>query len=147
MSPERAAYVAGYTLKKLTKPDDVRLGQRHPEFARMSRRPALGDQFMRQLGEWLRTRRGERYLLDSGDVPLAFRTYGRTWPVSPRHQRMLRQLAGLPEKRSDVKMAEPGRWLPPELPSADELAGRRQKEVQYGEKEKRRASARPYQRV
>lgn len=142
MTPARASYIAGYCVKKLTKPDDVRLGLRHPEFSRMSRRPALGDAFIAKLGDWLTTKAGSRYVVQNGDVPQSFTVYGKSYPLSPRHQRMLRTRIGLPEKRSEVKMYDPGRWLPPELPTAEELLQRRVKETQYGETQKRRASAR-----
>lgn len=39
---EAALYVARYTVKKMTKPDDWRLDGRSPEFPSMSRRPGIG---------------------------------------------------------------------------------------------------------
>ena len=43
-----AGYVAQYTLKKMTKEDDERLAGRHPEYARQSRNPGLGQKYIRQ---------------------------------------------------------------------------------------------------
>lgn len=122
-TPTRAAYIAQYCLKKLTKADDRRLrGARHPEFAQMSRRPALGDSFVSQvLCEWLRTPRGSAWVQRYGDVPSQFRTEGAVWPIGDRHRRFLRSAAGLPATRELVLAS---RGEPPDIyeyPSIKEL--------------------------
>lgn len=83
-TPERAAYVAGYTVKKYTKPDStylgVTLGRRVPEFTRQSRRPGIGchDDVIRALSESLVQ---SEPLAE--DMPPSFR-YGSTeWPMPP----------------------------------------------------------------
>lgn len=43
---DSASYCAEYTVKKMTKHDDIRLLGRHPEFCRMSLRPGIGAEFM-----------------------------------------------------------------------------------------------------
>lgn len=50
MTMGRAGYVAQYTLKKMTKPDDFPDG-RQPEFARMSRMPGLGHGYIEALAQ------------------------------------------------------------------------------------------------
>lgn len=50
-----ARYVAGYTVKKMTAKDDYRLGNRHPEFARMSNRPGLGVPAILKLASTIKT--------------------------------------------------------------------------------------------
>lgn len=48
-----AEYVAGYTTKKMTRADDLRLNGRHPEFARMSLRPGIGADAMHEVASTL----------------------------------------------------------------------------------------------
>lgn len=47
---QRASYIVGYTLKKMTSPRSFTDG-RIPEFATMSRRPALGQRFIEKIGQ------------------------------------------------------------------------------------------------
>ena len=48
-----ATYTAGYILKKMTKEDDSRLSGRKPEFALMSRRPAIGSSYVDNIAKQL----------------------------------------------------------------------------------------------
>lgn len=78
-----AEYIAGYATKKLTKPDDVRLAGRSPEFAVMSRNPGIGVPYILPLIEALNTSHGALYLARFGDVPTAFSIAGKTLPLGP----------------------------------------------------------------
>lgn len=134
LTPGRAAYIAGYTTKKLTAKDDVRLGQRHPEYATMSRRPGLGDLYVRSMISWLQSKKGQRYLGATIDVPRSFRTYGKIYPFSNRHVRMMRVALGLDPNRSNIALAHyPA--LEKEREPID-LDARRQREVQLEKKTK-----------
>lgn len=66
-----ARYVAGYTVKKMTKPGDFRLHNRHPEFARMSNRPGLGAHAIQKLADTIKSTGVGMVQLPSGrlDVP------------------------------------------------------------------------------
>lgn len=71
--PARAAYCAQYTLKKMTKLDDDRLGGREPEFMRVSRNPPLGKDALPEIARVIQRYQdggrevrigGKRYPLD-----------------------------------------------------------------------------------
>lgn len=51
LTPGRCKYICGYVVKKMTRPDDVRLDGKTPEFFSNSRRPALGYTFFYDLLE------------------------------------------------------------------------------------------------
>lgn len=79
MSPQAAAYVAGYVTKKMTMEDDSRLKGRHPEFSRMSRNPGLGALAAPIVASRLvKEFRDGRITL--ADVPKAMRLEGKLLP-------------------------------------------------------------------
>ena len=106
-------YVAGYVTKKITKRDDGIA----PEFALMSRKPAIGVPFL----SWFHKALGdEKYegLFDSvaGGVPLQVRIGGRSYPLG----RTLRHRLGLLlDKECDCE-----RWLDSQGPVVLEAARR-----------------------
>lgn len=74
-------YIVGYLDKKLTKADDPRLEGRHPEFARMSRNPAIGSRAAASFSQALHSgwKQSEGECAD--DMPLTMRVGGRHWPL------------------------------------------------------------------
>ncbi|WNK13901.1 MAG: replication initiator protein [Microvirus sp.] len=138
LTPERAAYVAQYCQKKITGPKaDNHYGSRLPEFSQMSRRPGLGDETVRRMADWYQSAAGQATLKAHHDVVGAFRTGGRTYPLTNRHIRMLRAGAGLPERRADVYVGVPLAEQPPmDLNTRADIAGRRQREHQIAKKQK-----------
>lgn len=96
-TPARAAYMAGYTAKKMTKADDPRLppGQ-HPEFMRQSLRPAIGYAGLDYLLGLQASRAGQIIIKETGDVISEFRHRGKRWPVDRTMKRKLREALGLP---------------------------------------------------
>jgi len=129
ITPRRASYVAGYTVKKMTGRDDARLDGREAEFAQMSKRPAIGDRYIAHLEQWLQTREGAAFVTANADVPQSIRTGGRIWPLGDRHRRKLRLACGLPEKRTELKAIAPHRFPPPELVTTDERQERFKRET------------------
>lgn len=91
------AYVAAYTVKKMTRKDSEAqkefLGDREPEFARMSRRPAIGWPGVQFIVRWLPSPEGVRYLRTYRDVPNAATIGGRTYPLGRTLVSKLRELA------------------------------------------------------
>lgn len=90
-----AQYVCGYVTKKLTAADDPRLAGRHPEFARMSRKPGVGHDAMWDVASTVL----EFDLADSeGDVPSSLRHGSREFPLGAYLRRSLRKMVGRDEK-------------------------------------------------
>lgn len=95
LTRESAAYLCSYTLKKMTRPDDVRLGGRHVEFARMSLRPyGIGGAATAALAGAVVSRSGSRFVVEHGDVPGQIRSDGRKWPIGRYLRGRLRDAVG-----------------------------------------------------
>lgn len=96
-SKERAQYVAGYVVKKWTKPETEEWEGREPEFARMSRRPGIGVPGLVWLAQWLVTSEGAKYIARHKDVPHQVRVDGSMYPLGQTCVRYLRRESGLPD--------------------------------------------------
>lgn len=84
-----AQYVAGYTVKKMTQVDDVRLPVGYyPEFSRMSRRPGIGAAAAVDMARALS---GVAF---GTDVPSVVRSYGRSLPLGRYMRERLRKELG-----------------------------------------------------
>jgi len=119
-------YISRYVLKKKTKrkdADDTPEGSRLPEYAQMSRRPAIGDGFVEALAS-----KQKFHVKHTGDVSSAFRANGRILPFGDRHKRMLRRLVGIPELVTDLKRANPHLFPAPEEITDEVIRARLRKE-------------------
>lgn len=96
ITPYSAAYIAGYTTKKLTDSlSNNQLGQRHPEFTRMSRRPGIGADLMHDVADSLLQHCTDNQGRYSGDdVPTQLRSGKQTYPLGRFLRRKLRQYVG-----------------------------------------------------
>ena len=95
--PERCAYLAGYTVKKMTSKNDDRLlpGQ-HPEFTRMSRKPPLGAKLFQSIADTHFGERGSYILSLTGDVQKEFRANNRRYPLGRYWVNKLREYLDVP---------------------------------------------------
>lgn len=90
VTSDSAAYVADYTIKRMTRYDDVRLNGRTPEFCRMSLRPGIGADAMFDLASDLM-----KYNLDGDlDVPTALAHGKSNLPLGRYLRRRLRLYIG-----------------------------------------------------
>ena len=87
---DSAQYLAGYVTKKMTSKDDIRLDNRHPEYARMSLKPGIGADAMFEVASVLL-----QYGLDeAADVPLALAHGRKELPLGRYLRRKLREAIG-----------------------------------------------------
>lgn len=89
MNKDSASYIAGYTVKKMTAKEDMRLRGRHPEFARMSLKPGIGVDAMWDVASKLIAS-----LDESADVPSALRSFGKQYPIGRYLKGKLREYIG-----------------------------------------------------
>lgn len=97
ITEKSSSYIAGYVTKKMTSPDDPRLGGRHPEFARMSLRPGIGAGAMEALIDALTTPEGADEILRTGDVPTQIQIGKKKKPLGRYLRSRLRKLYGFKE--------------------------------------------------
>lgn len=91
---ESSQYIAGYVTKKMTSKGDPRLEGRHPEFARMSRRPGIGALAVTEEVANSIAQSGFIDILNDGDVPLSLKHGGREWPLGRYLREKLREKLG-----------------------------------------------------
>lgn len=95
LTSRSAQYITGYVAKKMTRPDDVRLDGRYPEFARMSLRPGIGAGALHDVASAMMRWKLEDKLVD---VPVALRHGSSELPLGRYLRRLLRRYVGLDEK-------------------------------------------------
>lgn len=98
-----ARYIARYVVKKMTRTDDPRLGNRHPEFARMSNRPGIGHGVLDKIAATI-----TRYnlLTPQGDVPVTLRHGTTQMPLGRYLRQQLRIKLKLNPRSPHVQTAE-----------------------------------------
>lgn len=98
-----ARYIARYVVKKMTRTDDPRLGNRHPEFSRQSNRPGIGHGVLKKVVETI-----TRYnlLTPEGDVPVTLRHGTTQMPLGRYLRKKLREHMGLNPRSPNVQTAE-----------------------------------------
>lgn len=94
LNRDSAMYVAGYVTKKMTQGKDKRLYGKCPEFSRMSLRPGIGADAVKDIASVLDSPAGLGSITSSGDVPTALH-YGRSpLPLGRYLRQKLRESLG-----------------------------------------------------
>jgi hypothetical protein len=99
LTPQRAAYIVGYVLKKMTSADDERLGGKNPEFSRQSLKPALTKNYFPIIARELELR-GKTILDTNGYVSIN----GKYYPLDAYSKKEIMKL-------QNVKEDEFQKWL------------------------------------
>jgi len=97
LTKDSAAYIAGYVVKKMTLPDDVRLKGRYPEFSRMSRNPGIGRSAVDDIADTLTSDFGVDYLKNHGNIPISLKHGGKDMPLGPYMRKKIREHVGMEE--------------------------------------------------
>jgi len=92
LTPESAAYVAGYVSKKYTHAQNYE--KRIAPFARMSLRPAIGLGMMHELASTLLQHKLDERMID---VPISLQHGTKKWPLGRYLRRKLRTYIGRPQ--------------------------------------------------
>lgn len=103
-----AGYIGGYITKKMTKADDPRLNGRHPEFARMSRKPGIGATAMDIIATQLLTKGGEFLLKEQKDVPTVLQHGLKKLPLGRYLRRVLREKIGQNKDTPQIRLQDYG---------------------------------------
>lgn len=75
------SYVSSYVIKRMTKKTDPRLGGLNPEFALMSRRPALGSQIVERITSAYHSEKGLAAFEKQRRVQTEFRADGKVYSI------------------------------------------------------------------
>jgi len=98
LTQESASYIAGYVTKKLTrKVNDHQkniLGDRAPEFARMSLKPGIGALSIENIADALTTEYGCESVVATGDVPISVAQGKKSLPLGSYLRKKLRTHLG-----------------------------------------------------
>jgi len=102
LTAKSSNYIAGYVTKKMTHASDIRLGGRHPEFARMSLWPGIGAGALHDVASViLQYRSGDK------DVPTGLQwSKNHVKPLGKYLRRELRKLLGRSEKAPPEALQE-----------------------------------------
>ena len=97
LNPQRAAYICGYTTKKLSSnhPEGYPEGV-EPEFRTSTHIPAIGLAAIPSLLHLYRSTAGKAVIQERGDVERTFRFGGKIYPIAPFILDKLRQPLGIP---------------------------------------------------
>lgn len=102
ITPERAAYLAGYTTKKLTSHTDERLGRdQEPEFRTSSKNPPLAHAFVSTLVSSYSQPAGQKIIEERGDIEKSWRYGSRIYPLPKYVIRKARARLGIPALHRD----------------------------------------------
>lgn len=94
LEADSAGYIAGYTVKKMTSPEDYRLEGRSPEFARMSLKPAIGSSAIPFIADALSSEHGH-LAFDNLDIPSAVSHGAGLRPLGRYLKQKIRKTLGM----------------------------------------------------
>lgn len=103
VTPESAAYITKYTLKRTWELSELDMGGLQPEFVRMSLKPGIGREAVKTFATGLIDRKGCALIAKKGDVVTEFMYDGKKYSLGRYLTRELRDELGR-EKRTPMEM-------------------------------------------